>query len=92
MHTVFIGYTTDSLCNFVFGKSFGYQTNREKNQEWRNTMGAVPQVTPFIKQFPWVIGLAFKLPQSLLRLVLPDLSRLVGLHRVRVFLLSRILG
>ena len=85
MHTVFIAFTTDSLCNFVFGKSFGYQSDRKKNQEWRNTMGAVPHNTPVIKQLPWAIGLALKLPESLVRLVVPDLSRLVGLHRVRYF-------
>ncbi|KAL9620050.1 MAG: hypothetical protein Q9160_005428 [Pyrenula sp. 1 TL-2023] len=81
LHTSFLACTTDSVCKFTFGKTAGLQGDEDKMNGWRKTMMAVPKITPLVKQFPWAISIAKRLPLSLLFLVLPDLARLLQLHR-----------
>lgn len=83
LHTVLLACTTDSVSRFTFGKTAGLQGNNEKMNMWRQTMIAIPKITPLVKQFPWVTNIARRLPLSLLFRIIPDLARLLQLHKVR---------
>ncbi|KAL9105599.1 MAG: hypothetical protein Q9227_009257 [Pyrenula ochraceoflavens] len=81
LHTAFLACTTDSVSKFTFGKTAGLQGNEKKMNEWRQTMIAVPKITPLVKQFPWAIDVAKRIPLPFLFLVAPDLARLLELHK-----------
>ena len=78
----YLAVTTDSLCAHAFGNSLELLESDLKADEWKRTIKAVAILTPLIKQFTWIIPLALKLPLGPLRIVVPDLARIVELHRV----------
>ena len=78
----YLAMTTDTLCGHAFDKSLNLLQEDQKADEWKRTIKAVAILTPLIKQFTWIIPLALKLPLSPLRVVVPDLARIVALHRV----------
>ena len=82
LHTVFLAFTSDAVCRFIFGKTLDLQRASQKAEDWRRTMGALPQITPLIKQFPWIVTVAMKLPKIILHFAVPHLARLLALHRV----------
>jgi cytochrome P450 len=78
----YLAMTTDTLCGHAFDKSLDLLDEDRKADEWKRTIRAVAILTPLIKQFTWIIPLALKLPLAPLRMVVPDLARIVALHRV----------
>lgn len=82
MHTVFLAFTTDAVCQFIFGKSGEYQHDSRKAADWKKTMSALPQISPLVRQFPWIVALSFKLPHWVVRWTVPNLARLLSLHKV----------
>lgn len=78
----FAAFTTDVVCGYVFDGSLGLLKDSRRALEWKRTISAVAALTPLIKQFPWIISLVKKVPISLLRAVVPDLARIVELHKV----------
>lgn len=82
LRKTYLAMTTDTLCGHAFDKSLDLMDEDQKADEWKRTIKAVAILTPLIKQFTWIIPLALKLPLGPLRLVVPDLARIVALHRV----------
>lgn len=78
----YLAMTTDTLCGHAFDRSLDLLDEDRKADEWKRTIRAVAILTPLIKQFTWIIPLALKLPLGPLRMVVPDLARIVALHRV----------
>ena len=60
----------------------GLQDDYDRAKSWSCTMRALAQLTPLIKQFPWLINLVQKLPSNIIRPWLPNLARVVFLIRV----------
>lgn len=81
MHKTYLAMTTDTLCDHTFGESLDLLKEDKKAEEWKRTIKAVAVLTPLIKQFTWIIPLALKLPLRPLQMVVPDLARIVALHR-----------
>lgn len=82
MRKTYLAMTTDTLCDHTFGESLDLLKQDKKADEWKRTIKAVAVLTPLIKQFTWIIPLALKLPLRPLQMVVPDLARIVALHRV----------
>jgi hypothetical protein len=86
LQTAFLAYTTDATYHFIFDMDQGYLRNPWAAQDWRRSMRAVAQATPFCKQFPWLNAKLLKLPawflDSLLGRLQPDLARLLTIHKV----------
>ena len=78
----FLAFTTDTITRHALGESRELQKNPILAQQWSTTIRAVAQITPLVKQFPWLIKVALNTPLVLFRLVLPDLARLVEFHQV----------
>jgi hypothetical protein len=78
----FLALTTDAVCDHALGSHNAYLDSAERTRAWKETIRAVASLTPFAKQFPWMIPIAFKLPGYLLQLVAPGLSRIVELQCV----------
>ncbi|KAL7905486.1 cytochrome P450 [Trichoderma velutinum] len=81
LDTVLLAFTTDTLYHYAFDKDAGFMHDPIAAQSWKNAMISVATATPFIKQFPWIIKIITALPHALLSYMLPDLSRLLGVHR-----------
>jgi hypothetical protein len=78
----FLAFTTDTITRHALGESNNLQSNLVNAQQWSRTIRAVAKVTPFVKQFPWIITLVLELPIGVVRFLLPDLARLLDFHRV----------
>ncbi|KAM3072433.1 hypothetical protein ACMFMG_009234 [Clarireedia jacksonii] len=74
----FIAYTTDTVCQYVFAEPPSLQKDPEKAKRWQRTIEAVGRMTPLIKQSPWLISAAKKIPLPIIERLLPDLARLLS--------------
>ncbi|KAI3324236.1 cytochrome P450 [Xylariaceae sp. AK1471] len=81
MRMNFLAFSTDTLAEHAFGETLDLLRNEDKAKNWQNTIKAVAYLTPIVKQFPWVIPVALKLPVRPLELIVPDLARIVRLRR-----------
>lgn len=77
----YLAFASDVIFTFSYNGSPDLLRNPQDAQEWKNTIGAISRLTPLIKQFPWLIPLARRLPLTLWNFVLPDLARALMLHR-----------
>lgn len=80
----FLAFATDTITRYALGEPMGLQGNQFRADDWSATIRAVVRITPLVKQFPWIISLALKVPVNVLQLILPDLSRLLRFHGVSV--------
>lgn len=87
----YLAMTTDIICQHAFDMSLNMLQNDQAAKDWQNTINAVVTLTPWIKQFTWIIPAALRLPLVLLQMVVPAIARLVVLRRVGslLFLSSR---
>jgi hypothetical protein len=83
LHIEFLAFTTDALSRYGFGEALHLQSNPDKAREWSATTQAIAEATPFVKQFPWIIDYALKIPLRVLRRVHPVLAGLLAVHHVR---------
>ena len=83
LRTTYLAITTDTLARLAFHTSLGLLDSSRQANYWEKTIKAVAFLTPPIKQFPWIIPVASKLPLGLLRIVVPDIARIIALRRVR---------
>lgn len=83
LHIRYLGFTTDSVSQFAFAKSDGLQGNSDGLEDWAETLRMVGAVFPLLRQFPWMIKAALKLPVWVFQMVVPVLSRFLELHKVR---------
>ena len=63
----FFAFTTDTVALFSLGQSMDLLDNDRRAEEWNRTVCTVTKVTPFVKQFPWIINVDKKLPISVVR-------------------------
>ena len=80
----FLAFTTDTVALHTLGHSMGLQDDETRAEDWNRTIRAVAKLTPLLKHFPWMIGFVQKLPVNLVRVIMPDLARLLQLHCVCV--------
>ena len=88
LHGILLACTTDIVSRFTLAKSAGLQSDSAKSLDWHRTITAVARITPLVKQFPWTLDLIEYVPQPILRLVVPNLARLLHLHKVSFCLCS----
>ncbi|KAL8732133.1 MAG: hypothetical protein Q9181_004048 [Wetmoreana brouardii] len=81
LRKTYLAMTTDTLSAHTFDRSLDLLKEDQRANEWKRTIKAVAVLTPLIKQFTWIIPLALKLPLGPLRMAVPDLARIVALHR-----------
>lgn len=86
LQTVFLAYTTDVVYHYMFDRDAGYQRNADQAAQWRLSMDAVAQATPFLKQFPSLLSTLLLVPLPILirglRWLLPDVAGLLGTHQL----------
>jgi hypothetical protein len=78
----YLALTTDAVCEHTLGRHHDLLNNQQRTRDWKKTVHAVASLTPFAKQFPWLIPTALGLQISLLRSIAPSLSKIVELQRV----------
>ncbi|KAK2589501.1 hypothetical protein QQS21_012822 [Conoideocrella luteorostrata] len=81
VHVEVLAFTTDLMTNWILGESLGCQTDVAVAEAWYATSQCLPRITPIVKQFPWIVTMALKLPPSLVKMVIPDLASLVSLRK-----------
>ena len=82
LRQAFLALTTDTLRGHAFDDSSNLLEDSGAAADWKRTTKAVAVLTPLIKQFTWIIPIALKLPLAPLRLIVPDIARVVALRRV----------
>lgn len=78
----YLAFTTDTLSSYAFEESLGLLENQKNATDWHSTIRAIALLTPLARQFTWMIPIALKLPMRPLQFAVPDLARIVALHRV----------
>lgn len=78
-----LAFSTDIVCRHAIGTSLDLLSDWTRAAEWRRNIAALAFLTPYVKQFPWLIPLALQVPAAVLTRILPQLGRIVGMHRVR---------
>ncbi|KAE8149088.1 cytochrome P450 [Aspergillus avenaceus] len=78
----FLAYATDNVCEHSFTNlRLDLLTSNRRARQWRDSIHAIAILTPWIKQFTWVLPLALKLPLSPLYALVPVIARVVKLRR-----------
>lgn len=80
----FLAFTTDTVALHTLGQSMDLQSDERRAEEWHRTIRTVAKLTPFAKQFPWVIDVVRNLPVGPFKMIMPDMARLLQLHHVRL--------
>ena len=80
-----LAFTMDTVCTIAFDISQDYLDNLDEAREWHDTIAAVAKMTTLLKQFPWLLGVAMKLPIAIFEILTPALGRLLRLHDVSHF-------
>ncbi|UKZ80114.1 hypothetical protein TrVFT333_007879 [Trichoderma virens FT-333] len=88
LDTVLLAFTTDTLYHYAFDRESGLMSDPKAARSWRNAMVSVAAATPFIKQFPWILRIVRAFPHAVLSYLLPDVSRLLGVHMTMMSLVS----
>ena len=79
----FLAFTTDTVALHALRETLGLQNDDCRAEEWSRTISAVAKLTPFIKQFPWILRVVQTIPIFAVQAVMPDLARVLHLHDVR---------
>lgn len=79
-----LSLTTDTIGQYGFDKSFGLLEDDDKAMNWYQTNKALAKMIPTVRQFPWSMPLALRLPVSVVRMVNVDLARVLELRHVCV--------
>ena len=83
MRKNFLALSTDTLCGHAFDESLDLLESDQAASDWQKTIKALTALTPLAKQFPWILPFALTLPLAPLRMIVPDIARVVAVHRVR---------
>lgn len=83
----FLAMTTDMIAAHALNRSNPQNTlnllkDESKAKDWQKTIAAMAVLTCFVKQAPWLIPIALKLPIKLWMTILPLLGRIVRLNKV----------
>jgi cytochrome P450 len=76
-----LSFTTDLMTDIILGQPLGCQADKTVAESWFATTNSLPRITPLVKQFPWIVAIALKVPLWVIRVILPDIALLVLLHR-----------
>ncbi|MCJ1289196.1 hypothetical protein MMC34_000728 [Xylographa carneopallida] len=77
----FLAWSTDSVNRFLDCSPMGLLHDVGRAIEWKQTIRAVVELTPLVKQFPLVMPMVLHLPQWLVRAFSPDLNRILIMHK-----------
>ncbi|KAL9078853.1 MAG: hypothetical protein Q9157_002223 [Trypethelium eluteriae] len=81
LRTVYLAFFTDIICSHAFNRPLDLLQNEREAKRWREAISALAMLTPLVRQFPWLIPTAIKLPIPFWNLIYPALGRVVQLHR-----------
>lgn len=83
-----LAWSTDVVCSYALGFSLDLLGDWPRAVEWRKNISALASLTPYAKQFPWLIPLALQLPDWILNALLPQIARVVWIHRVSLLVIK----
>jgi hypothetical protein len=83
MNVLSLALTADTLTEYGFGESSDLLEDETKAVNLYKTIQALAQMIPTVRQFPWTMPLALKLPVRAIRTVSEDLARVLELRHVR---------
>ena len=83
MRVNYLAMTTDTVCSHALDESMNLLGNENRAKDWYLTIRAIAILTPLVKQYRWIIPLALRVPLVLLGIVVPALSRIAALRKVR---------
>ena len=75
--------TTDIICQYAFASPYGYLDAPEFAPTWHKAVMDASEGSHFFKQFPWIESIMRKIPTSIVRRMVPNLSSLFLVIDVR---------
>ena len=82
IYTLFLAFANDIIGDYAFDYSMHLLKNPQRAADWRTTIDGIASLTPLIKQFPWLIAVARRVPSLLLQAITPRLARSLALQEV----------
>ena len=82
LRTWFMALKLDIFFEYAFADTLGLLDNTELAGYWDDTMEAISYCAPFVKMFPDLIQFSTKIPWIFVRMVSPELARVLALHKV----------
>lgn len=64
----------DIFTSYSFGESLGMLDDEDKALKWRDTIVHIMKALPIVRTFPCMTRLVPKLPKSVAKIVMPDVS------------------
>ncbi|KAL9039717.1 MAG: hypothetical protein Q9180_002361, partial [Flavoplaca navasiana] len=82
----FLAITTDVIAAHALNGSNPQKTlhlldDEEKARDWQKTIAALAMLTALVRQAPWLIGVALKIPVGVWMSIAPPLGRIVRLSK-----------
>ncbi|KAI0190903.1 cytochrome P450 [Xylaria flabelliformis] len=81
MRTNCLAFTTDNIAQFSTGRSRGLLESEELAVQWRHSIKNLAEWTLVARHFSWLIPLTLEMPMCLLKVIVPNFSRVIELHR-----------
>ncbi|KAM0796886.1 cytochrome P450 [Usnea florida] len=72
-----LAFTMDILSEYAFHEDFGSLNQEDFNVRWRDTILSIMRALPAVRHFGWLLMVAKALPQTIRRLITPDMSQLI---------------
>lgn len=72
-----LALTMDILSEYAFHEDFGSLNAENFNVKWRDTILSIMRALPAARHFGWLLMIAKALPQTITRLITPDMSQLI---------------
>jgi hypothetical protein len=82
INVIFLALAADTITQYRFGESLSLLEDESKAMDLYKTIQALAQMIPTVRQFPWTMPLALKLPVRAIRIVNGDLARVLELRHV----------
>ncbi|MCJ1312339.1 hypothetical protein MMC25_006013 [Agyrium rufum] len=77
----YLAWSTDSVFNYLDSEPLGLLTDPERAEDWKQTLRAVVELTPLVKQMTWIMPVVLKVKPWVVKLFSPDLARVLVMHR-----------
>ncbi|KAL9092331.1 MAG: hypothetical protein Q9165_004505 [Trypethelium subeluteriae] len=81
LRTDYFAYAADVISGHAFDEQLHLLDDEDAARKWRKTIGALAFLTPLVKQLPWLIPFALRLPVAFWNVMAPSLAHIMAFHR-----------
>ena len=80
--TYLLSWATDSVARYLENETYGLLDDDKRRKDWQKTLAKVIELTPIVKQFPFVMPFVLKVPGWLMRIISSEMNLVLLMHKV----------